>query len=108
MSVVWEKIAYDQRRIRLTEVQKRHIAFFHPETLVNENMLMETLAMPDLVAVGAQPTMQVLYRHYDATPVSSKHLAVVIKVLNGEGFIVTSYFTDKVRRTRVVWKRTES
>jgi hypothetical protein len=32
----------------------------------------------------------------------------VIKLLNGEGFIVTSYFTDKVRRTKVIWKRTGS
>jgi hypothetical protein len=36
----------------LTEAQKRHISFFHPETLVNEGMLMETVEMPDLAATG--------------------------------------------------------
>jgi len=107
MSVVWEKSAYDRRCRRLTEAQKRHISFFHPEALAYENKLMETLATPDLVTMGAQPMIHVLYRHYDTTPVSSKHLAVVVKVLDGEGFIVTSYFTDKIRRTRVIWRRTD-
>ena len=105
---VWEETTYDSKRIRLTQVQKRHISFFHPEVLVNERMLMETLAMPDLVTTGGQPTIHVLYRYYENTPVTSKYLAVVIKVLNREGFIVTSYFTDKIRRTKVIWKRTDS
>jgi len=108
MGSVWEVIAYDGRRVRLTESQKRHISFFHPEALVREERLKETLAKPDLVVRGGQSTTRVLYRHYEATPVTSKHLAVVVRALNGEGFIVTSYFTDKVRRTGVVWKKTDS
>ena len=55
MSSVWEKIAYDGKRIRLTEAQKRHISFFHPEALVEEDMLKETLAMPDVVTMGGHP-----------------------------------------------------
>jgi hypothetical protein len=108
VSIVWEKKGYDGKRIRLTEVQKRHISFFHPEVLVNEDMLMETIAIPDLVTRGGQPTIRVLYRYYANTPVTSKYLAVVTKLLNGEGFIVTSYFTDRIRRTSVIWKRTSS
>ena len=58
-------------------------------------MLKETLAMPDVVTIGGQPAIYVLYRHYDATPVTSKYLAVVVKVLNGEGFL--SHATLRIR-----------
>ena len=106
MSIVWEKIGYNGKRIRLTEVQKRHISFFHPEVLVNQVVLLETLAMPDMVTKGGGPKTRLLYKHY-VTPVSSKYLAVVIKELNQEGFIVTSYFTDGIRRAKILWKRTD-
>ena len=99
-------MAYDGKRVRLTDVQRRHIAFFHPKVLVNEKMLMDTLDMPDIVTKGGRHKMQVLYKYYESTPVTSKYLAVVIKVLNQEGFIVTSYFTDRTRGTKVLWKRT--
>jgi hypothetical protein len=36
-----------------------------------------------------------------STTVASKYLAVVVKVLDEEGFIVTSYFTERV----VLWRR---
>lgn len=104
--MVWEKVAYDGKRIRLTDVQKRHISFFHPEVLVNQEMLMETLTTPDIVTAGGASSIRVLYRFYDATPVTSKWLAIVVKVLNQEGFIVTSYFTDRIKRWTVLWRRT--
>jgi len=90
MHSLWEEIAYDGRRIRLTEAQRHHISFFHLEALINEERLKETLTKPDLVARGAQAAIRVLYRHYESTPVTSKYLAVVVRVLNGEGFIVTA------------------
>jgi hypothetical protein len=108
LTSVWEEIAYDGRRVRLTAVQKRHISFFHPEALVNEERIKETLSKPDLVTRGGQARIRVLYKHYNSSPVTSKHLAAVVKVLNGEGFIVTSYFTDKIRRAVIIWRRTDS
>ncbi len=105
LSVVWERVSYDGKRIKLTNIQRRHISFFHPEVLASENMLMATLAKPDLVTQGGGPNTRVLYRFYENTPVDSKYLAVVVKELDEEGFIVTSYFTDRVRRARVLWKK---
>src|SRR3972149_3772494 len=79
LSTVWEKVAYDGKRVRLTDVQRRHITFFHPEVLVNEKMLMDTLDMPDIVTKGGGHKMQVLYKYYESTPVTSKYLAVTTK-----------------------------
>lgn len=102
---VWETAAYNGKRIRLTEGQKLHISFFHPEVLLNEERLMDPLSTPDIVTAGSALGIRVLYRFYNATPVSSKYLAVVVKELNQEGFIVTSYFTERIRRVNVLWKR---
>jgi hypothetical protein len=45
------------------------------------------------------------YRHYKATPISEKFIVVVVKVRDEEGTILTAYFTDKVKRGELVWKR---
>jgi len=37
------------------------------------------------------------YKLYPKTPVTRKYLMVAVKVENGEGFILTSFFTDKKR-----------
>ena len=39
-------------------------------------------------------------------PLFPKYLAVVTKVLNEEGFIITCYFTERVRRGKILWRRT--
>ncbi len=46
-----------------------------------------------------------LYRFHESTPVGAKYLAVILKELNEEGFIVTCYFTDSIRRKKVIWKK---
>lgn len=108
LSVVWEKVSYNGKRIRLTDVQRHHISFFHPEALAKEDMLISTLARPDIVAEGGGPNIRIIYKFHENTPVGDKYLAIVLKELNEEGFIVTSYFTDRVRRKKIIWKRTSS
>lgn len=108
MTIIWEAMSYNGKRIRLTDAQKRHIAFFHPEALVDENKLKATINSPDMVTEGGGPNFRVLYKFHASTPVSEKYLAVVVKELNQEGFIVTGYFTDSVRRKKVLWKRASS
>jgi len=39
------------------------------------------------------------------TPVTEKYLLVAIKTLNREGFIVTAFFTDRVKKGGFVWKK---
>lgn len=98
-------VAYDGRGIRFPEAQRLHIAYFHLEVLVDETKINLTVAEPELVAMGATEDVRVCYRRFIETPVTEKYLAVVVKLLDGEGFIVTAYFTDRVRRSRVLWRR---
>lgn len=105
-SVVERLVAYDGRRIRFPDAQRSHIAYFHPEVLEDEAKIGLTVREPELVARGATADTRVCYRFFIDTPVSAKHLAVVLRLLDGEGFIVTAYFTDRVTRAKVVWRGT--
>jgi len=107
MSIVLEVRAYDKRRIRLTDVQWLHMVFFHPEVEGEQSKIKEVLKNPDVVVEGATKDTRIFYRFYKSTAVASKYLAVVIKVLNEEGFIITGYFTERVRRGKVLWKKTK-
>lgn len=98
-------VAYDGRKIRFTEIQRVHIAFFHPEVMVDEHKIELALSEPELVATGATDDTRILYRFFTKTAVTSKYLAVVIKQLNGEGFILTAYFTENVKRKKVIWRK---
>jgi hypothetical protein len=50
MSAIFETIAYDGKKVRLTEVQWMHIIFFHPEVTEVKNRIKETLTNPDVMA----------------------------------------------------------
>lgn len=98
-------IAHDGRTIRFPNTQKFHIAYFHPEVLADESKIELTVSEPELVARGATEDTRVCYRFFTDTTVTAKYLAVIMKLLDGEGFIVTAYFTDKVKRGKIVWRR---
>ena len=44
--------------------------------------------------------VQLYYRRY-----GNLHLCVVAKHLNGNGFIITTYFTDRIKEGVVVWTK---
>jgi len=108
MSVLFEVSSYDGKRIRLTNVQWVHIVFFHPEVENQQEKMIAVLEEPEIVIEGATSDTKICYKMFRSTPVSRKRLAVVIKVLDAEGFIMTSYFTERVRRGKVLWKKNES
>ena len=47
------------------------------------------------------------YKLYAETPVTQKFMLVVVEVLNGEGFIVTAFFTDKIKKGDLIWKKNQ-
>lgn len=98
-------IAYDGREVVLPDRQRLHVAYFHPEVLTDEKKLELTVSEPELVGMGATEDTRVFYRFFPDTPVTKKFLAVVVRLLDGKGFIVTAYFTDRVKR-KIIWRRT--
>ena len=66
----------------------------------------EALAEPDKIAQSVtDETVELFYRHYPSTPVTSKFLCTVVKFVGGDSFIVTAYCTDTIKRGENLWQR---
>ena len=53
------------------------------------------------------PEVRLYYRFYRMTAVGDKYLSVVVKMSQGDAFVLTAYLTDSVKRGRKVWPETE-
>ena len=95
------------RSIRLTEERLHHFEADHPEMAAQTPSISETLAPPDrIVRSRSDSTVELFYMWYLATPVTTKLLCVVVKVLPDDHFIITSYYTDAVKGGEVLWEKT--
>jgi len=91
--------------IRLDEDRWKHV-LEHPEMENQRFKIKETLVDPDEVRESVyKSSVWLFYRLYTKSPVSEKHLLVAVEVLDGEGFIVTAFFTDKVKKGGLIWKK---
>jgi hypothetical protein len=72
-----------------------------------EDKLAETLLEPDMVVQSrSDETVRLFHRFYSGAIVGDKYLCVVIKYpQEGGAFIITAYFTDKVKTGGVLWKK---
>ena len=94
------------RSVRLTEERKLRLQTAHPEMRDQVSRIVETLASPDkIVRSRTDVTVELFYRHYQSTPITSKFLCTVVKVLPGDNFIITAYYTDTIKRGEVLWEK---
>lgn len=94
--VILEVISALNKEIRLTEVQFSHIILHHPEIKNQEDKIISTLQEPDLVLFDEPKNNYNYYKKFESTPVTEKMLHAIVKHLNSGGFIITTYFTDKI------------
>jgi len=91
---------YAGREFRLTEERAEHIER-RPEMVGQRGRIETTLADPDEVRVSDQDdSVRLYYRHYSETPVTEKYLLVVGKVAVPSPFVITSFFTDRIKSGR--------
>jgi hypothetical protein len=96
----------NNRQIRLTEERQEHIEADHPEMLAQIGKMQDTLLYPDIIVRSrTDPDVELFYRYYRITPVTEKFLCVVVKVLVGDQFIITAYFTDTIKRGEILWEK---
>ena len=78
----------------------------HPEMSGQIDKIQDTLLNPDqIIRSSTDPDVELFYQNYNISPVTDKYLCVVVKVLTGDLFIITAYFTDTVKRGEVLWKK---
>jgi hypothetical protein len=88
---------YEGRDIRLTEERLEHIER-RPEMVSQLDRIEETLEYPDEVRRSEQDEAVHLYhRGYESTPVTEKLLLVVVKVATESPFVITVFFTDRLK-----------
>ena len=91
--------------VNLTDERKAHL-LEHPEMRGQESKLKETLLEPDTVMCSrSDETIRLFYRLYRRLTIGDKYLCIVVKYMEGSVFIITAYFTDKVKRGEVLWNR---
>lgn len=95
------------RSLRLTEEREEHIRTVHPELTDLHEFLVLTIRAPDrIVRSRTDDTVELFYRHFETTPVTSKYLCAVVKAAVENPFIITAYFTDSVKQGEVLWTGT--
>ncbi len=91
--------------ISLTEERRVHL-LEHPEMREQEGKIAETLLEPDaIIQSRSDDTIRLFHRFYKKLAIGDKYLCVVVKYAEGDVFIITAYFSDKVKSGGVLWKK---
>jgi len=97
MEYVLEVIDESERKIHLTKKQWGHIRKKHPEVEDLED-LEQTLKMPlKITDYSVDESVRYYYKYFKHRPSSDNYLLVLVKYLNGDGYVITAYFTDKIK-----------
>jgi len=94
---ILETVPMLDKKVRLTDVQWEHIAFKHKEIVGQSDKIKQTLEDPDIIYYFPMEHNYHYCKRFDETPVMEKYLLLVVKHLNGEGFIITAFFVSRIR-----------
>ncbi len=83
------------RKIRLTKERWRHITTEHPDVTDIEE-IKATIQKPLTVTPSVYDPENVAW-NYRYNKDKKRYLMVAVKYLNGEGFIITSHYTRKIK-----------
>jgi len=110
-AVVFIAITHESKRIRLTrKVWTAKLLISRPEFQQRSEYLEELKAVienPDYIVRGDKGELIAL-RWCALAPKRSKYLCVVYRELNGDGFLITAFFTSRLRRflqREVIWPK---
>jgi len=102
---IFKVVAKFGKKIFLTKNQYEHVRKRHPEVTGEIEEIKRTLVSPQIVRRSMyHEKVWLFYRFFKDTPVSEKYLMVAARIVNNEGFVVTSYFTDKVKMGEEIWR----
>ena len=97
MSNIFEIVDKTNRKIRLTTEQWTHIRKKHPE-IENHELIEETLKKPDkMTDYDIDETVLYYYKYYKHRKSYEKYLQVIVKYLNGDGYVLTAQFKPYIR-----------
>ena len=90
------------KQIRTTEAYWRDIVTFkHPQ--LNGKIRDVELALIDPDIIRKSRSDKDVYLYYKV--ITGRILCAVARHLNGDGFLITAYFTDKVKEGKKIWEK---
>ena len=91
------------RSIHLSKERWKHI-LRHPNMEENRLETIKDTIINSMVIryFEEDEDVRYFYKHFKNNPIEERYLLVSVKYLNGEGFIITSFFTDKI--TGIKWQ----
>jgi hypothetical protein len=102
MEIYFEVKASTGKVIRTTKSHWELITKLkHPEMEGKETEVKQCLSSPIEIRKSSEGPDVYLYYH----PNEKYFICVVARHLNGDGFIITAYITDKIKEGEAVWKR---
>ncbi len=85
------------RKIRLTKKQHSHICKKHPAISNYFEELKETLIKPDkIIESDDDKNVRFYYKFYKKLKPPYQNILAIVKYLNGEGFIISTYFIKNI------------
>ena len=102
MNPYFEVNSYMGKMIRTTQSHWDLISKLkHPEIEGKEAEVKQCLSNPlEIRKSSEDPDVYLYYASY-----MTYYICVVTRHLNGDGFIITAYITDKIKEGETVWKR---
>jgi hypothetical protein len=88
-------IAFDGKKVVLSQERWRHIILRHPELKSASELILEVVAHPDELYIDPTGAFHALKRVNGLSD-----FLVVIYSVNDEGYIRTAYYTSNMRKTR--------
>ena len=97
MENMFEEVDKTGRQIRLSKERWSHIRKKHPE-VENLESIKETIKNPDQIKdYNLDKTIHYYYKYFKNRESPSKYLLIIVKFLNGNGFIITAYFEKQTK-----------
>lgn len=97
MAHVLEVVDKTRRMIYLTDERYKHI-LKHPEMQNKLDEIRKTIEKPlKVTEYHYDNNIKLYYSYHKNTKLKAKCLRVIVKYLNGNGFIVTAFFVDKIK-----------
>jgi len=94
MDIIFEVIDKSGRRIRLTKKSWSHVRRDHPN--VQEHEIEETIVNPMKITETEKSDKWYYYNYITNKKSSSKYLRLIVRYLNGTGFVITAHFVPRI------------
>ena len=96
MDYVFEINDKTGRKIRLTKKQWGHIRRNHPN-VESPDEILKTIQEPDKIIIDEREGVNNLYKYFKHKKQKSKFLKVIVKYLNGNGFVLSAYYLRNIK-----------